>query len=104
MIRFIALTETPSNRKILINVASIVYVTKGRKEDTYIRVNAGTGEEDAKSRNFYFFVKEPVDEIQKMLLTDNTQPPVMMSAAEFEAYQGQLHRALCGDLEVRLGS
>lgn len=89
MVRFIALTETPNNRAILINVASIVYVTKGRKDDTYIRINNGVADDDGKGRNFYFFVKEPVEEIQDMLLTDNTKPPIMMTADDYREYQHQ---------------
>lgn len=89
MIQFIALTEMPYNRCVLINVASIVYVTKGRKEDTYIRVNAGTVEDDGKGlpRNFYFFVKEQVAEIQAMLM-----PPIMASLGDCHTYQDQLDR------------
>lgn len=95
MTRFIALTETPSNKTVLINVKAIVYVQKGQKEDadTYVRVNSGASEGDKGSRNFYFFVKEPVDTIHQMLVTDNTQPPIMMNAEEYSSYRDQLDRS-----------
>lgn len=82
MVRFIALTETSNNRTILINVASIIYVTKGQKEDTYIRVS-GAMDDAGKGKTFYFFVKETVEDIRNLLMTDNTRPPVMMTAEEF---------------------
>ena len=71
---FITLTEMPRQRKVILNKNYIVYVCKSQsdKGDTYVRYNAPTIDD---GKGSYFFVKESVDEIEKMLLAGKHYTP-----------------------------
>lgn len=80
MNKFIRLTELHSSgaiNSILINTSSIQLIQKGEKgKDTYIKLM---------DKN-YFFVKETIDQIEEMLLTDRSRPPIVMDAEQYKIF------------------
>ena len=84
MTKFIMVHECAPNdqngkRTLIINVDCIEHVTIGNKgKDSYIKLRGAAG---------FFFVREALDEIYKHLSTDNTEPPVVMTAEEYSYYK-----------------
>lgn len=70
MSKFIKLTESLSRgevKRLLLRKDQISHVQEGREgNDTHIRMIAGNGNADA--RHTYYFVKEKIEEIEKMLM------------------------------------
>ncbi len=68
--KFIKLTEANGNNvSILVNTAHITVVHKGLNTgDTHVRMHGHGVSKDGKFRNEYYFVKETVEEIEKMLI------------------------------------
>lgn len=71
MTKFIALTEMPRGSKIIVRSDYIVYACKTQHEnktDTYVRFATPlNGEPDEKRSGGWFFVKESVEEIERLL-------------------------------------
>ncbi len=86
MFKFIKLTEVLSRgdtKLLLLNVAYISHVQSGmgEKSDTHVRMaNANVNGE---SKMGYYFVRETVEQIEEMINTDHTRPPIVMSAEEY---------------------
>jgi uncharacterized protein YlzI (FlbEa/FlbD family) len=59
MARFIRLTEMPNGKDLMLNIEFIVYIVKGERQDTYIKMNS-PGQDKPFS---FFFVKETVEEV-----------------------------------------
>lgn len=70
MSEFIRLTESLSRgevKRLLLRKDQISHVQEGKEgNDTHIRMIVGNGNSDA--RHTYYFVKESIDQIEKMLM------------------------------------
>jgi hypothetical protein len=77
MTKFIKLHEACGNdayKVVLINVALIEYAKVGNKgTDTFVKMITPSRIDETKAS--WFFVKESVDDIERMLLTDTASLP-----------------------------
>lgn len=70
MTKFIKLTEANnSGRKLLLNISHIGTIQAGNSVDTYVRMTYTVEREAGKQRAEYYFVKESLEQIEKLLYT-----------------------------------
>lgn len=83
--QFIGLTEMPRGNRILVRVDHIIYACKTQhedKKDTYVRFATPIkGDHDSNHFGSWFFVKETVEEIERLL---GCAPPVMIVPDDFK--------------------
>lgn len=87
MAKFIKLHECQANdgqKIVLVNVACIEYFCMGNKgKDTYVKL---IGPPAGDIKGAFFFVKESLEEIERLISLDTTKAPVIMTAEEALKY------------------